>query len=140
MAPQKIMVDYDKLPIRCRICLSWKHKASECKESMKRPKYVIEKGRSAYPHNNQQMEKGKTIEIDENGFQQVKHRKNTRRNIFDKNTMDPGITTTDLRMQSPSITFGATATAAAQQNQKVTRGPSCDVATAGPQCGARGGL
>lgn len=75
MAPQKIMVDYDKLPIRCRICLSWKHKASECKESMKRPKYVREKGRSAYPHNNQQMEKGKTTETNEDSFQQVKHRK-----------------------------------------------------------------
>ena len=35
VAPQKIMVDYDILLIRCRVCLSWKHKASECKASMK---------------------------------------------------------------------------------------------------------
>ena len=35
MAPQKIMMDYDKLPIRCRVCLSWKHKTSDCKDAMK---------------------------------------------------------------------------------------------------------
>ena len=32
---QKIMMDYDKLPIRCRVRLSWKHKASECNEYKK---------------------------------------------------------------------------------------------------------
>ena len=35
LPPQKIMVDYDKLPIRCRVYLSWKHKASECRETQK---------------------------------------------------------------------------------------------------------
>lgn len=28
--PQLVEVDYDNLPMRCRICLSWKHKAKEC--------------------------------------------------------------------------------------------------------------
>ena len=28
LPPQRIMIDYDKLPIRCRVCMSWKHKAS----------------------------------------------------------------------------------------------------------------
>lgn len=81
------MVDYDKLLVRCRICLSWKHKASECKDSMRRPQYRHERDRSTFPHSFQQTEKGKTIATDEDGFQQVQHRKNTRRNIFDKNTL-----------------------------------------------------
>ena len=59
LAPQKIMVDYDKLPIRCRVCLSWKHKASECKEGMKIPQIMKEKGRSVHTHNFQHNEKGK---------------------------------------------------------------------------------
>ena len=37
LPPQTILIDYDKLPIRCRVCLSWKHKASDCKELQKRP-------------------------------------------------------------------------------------------------------
>ena len=37
LPPQTVVVDYDKLPIRCRVCLSWKHKASDCKEMQKRP-------------------------------------------------------------------------------------------------------
>ena len=37
LPPQIIMVDYEKLPIRCRVCLSWKHKANDCKEFHKRP-------------------------------------------------------------------------------------------------------
>ena len=34
---QTIMVDNDNLPIRCRVCLSWKHKAIDCKEFQKQP-------------------------------------------------------------------------------------------------------
>ena len=30
--PQKVLVDYDKLPIRCRACHSWKHKVSNYEE------------------------------------------------------------------------------------------------------------
>ena len=52
---QRIMVDYDKLPIRCRACLSWKHKASECRVFQKRPT----RGRPTIPGYNQQPEKGK---------------------------------------------------------------------------------
>ena len=49
MPPQKIMVDYDKLPIRCRACLSWKHKASECGTFQRRTM----RGRPTYARNNQ---------------------------------------------------------------------------------------
>ena len=81
MPPQRIMVDYDKLPIRCRVCLSWKHKASECGMFQKRPM----RGRPMYTRHNQlQQEKGKNPVVDEDGFQQVTSKKNTRRNIFEK--------------------------------------------------------
>jgi hypothetical protein len=69
LAPQKIMVDYDKLPIRCRICLSWKHKANECQEMQGRPPRRPMHGRSNNSHYNQQTEKGKDPDIDEEGFQ-----------------------------------------------------------------------
>lgn len=31
LPPQIVTVDYDKLPIQCRVCLNWKRKASECR-------------------------------------------------------------------------------------------------------------
>ena len=68
LAPQKIMVDYDKLPSRCRVCLSWKHKASECKETHKRPLFMKEKGRSLPTHNHQQLERVKNPVIDADIF------------------------------------------------------------------------
>ena len=37
LPPQIVTIDYDRLPIRCRVCLSWKHKASDCNENQKRP-------------------------------------------------------------------------------------------------------
>ena len=37
LPPQNVMIDCNKLPIKCRVCLSWKHKASDCKENKKRP-------------------------------------------------------------------------------------------------------
>ena len=80
-------MDYDKLPIRCRACLSWKHKASECRVFQKRPT----RGRHTFARNNPQPEKGKNIVVDEDGFQQVINKKNTRRNIFDKGISLPGI-------------------------------------------------
>ena len=83
LPPQTISIDYDKLPIRCRVCLSWKHKASECKELQKRPTRGREK--LAQPQNIQYQEKGKNVIIDQEGFQQVRRCKNTRRNIFEGN-------------------------------------------------------
>ena len=77
---QRIMVDYDKLPIRCRSCLSWKHKASECGVFQKRPM----RGRPTYARNTHYHEKGKNPAVDEDGFQQVINKKNTRRNVFEK--------------------------------------------------------
>jgi hypothetical protein len=67
LAPQKILVDYDKLPIRCRICLSWKHKANECKEAQRKPLRRPEYGRSSHVHYQKQTDKGKNPEVDENG-------------------------------------------------------------------------
>jgi hypothetical protein len=31
MPAQKVLVDYDKLPMRCKACHSWKHRVRECK-------------------------------------------------------------------------------------------------------------
>lgn len=59
LTPQKIMVDYDKLPIRCRVCLSWKHKSSECKEYQKKP--IRGRGKPIYAHNIQDKKKAKTF-------------------------------------------------------------------------------
>ena len=88
MPPQRIMMDYDKLPIRCRACLSWKNKASECGMFQKRPMG----GRPTYARNNQpQHEKGKNLVVDEDGFQHVISKKNMRRNIFKKKYSMGGI-------------------------------------------------
>ena len=83
LPPQTVLIDYEKLPIRCRVCLSWKHKASECKENQKRP--YRGRGRVAQPHHIQHQERGKNVVVDQEGFQQVRNRKNTRRNIFECN-------------------------------------------------------
>ena len=35
---QTIVVDYDSLTFRCRVCLSWKHGVEDCKDAPKQPK------------------------------------------------------------------------------------------------------
>lgn len=35
---QKVLVDYEKLPMRCKACHSWKHRIRDCNEIQK--KYV----------------------------------------------------------------------------------------------------
>ena len=82
LPPLKILVDYDKLPMRCKACHSWKHRVRDCNEIHKRP---MQRGRRlAYVPHTYQQEKGKSKVVDEDGFQQVRHRKNTSRNIFDQ--------------------------------------------------------
>ena len=78
---QKVFVDYDQLPMRCKACHSWKHKVKDCNELKKRQGWGGRRPLHA-PHTLQQ-EKGKNTMVDEDGFQQVKNRRNTRRNIFD---------------------------------------------------------
>jgi hypothetical protein len=39
---QKVLVDYDKLPMRCKVCHSWKHRVRDSKEIQK--KTLGEKG------------------------------------------------------------------------------------------------
>ena len=34
--PQQVLVDYDRLSIRCRACQIWKHRVANCKETQKR--------------------------------------------------------------------------------------------------------
>ena len=46
----------------------------------------IQPSSSSHTHHHQQTEKGKNPEVDEEGFQQVKSRKNIRRNIFENKT------------------------------------------------------
>lgn len=35
--PQRVLVDYNKLPMRCKACHSWKHQVKDCKESQRHP-------------------------------------------------------------------------------------------------------
>ena len=118
LASQKIMLDYDKLPIRCRICLSWKHKANECNEMQRKPHRRTDLGRSSHTYHHYQNEKGKNIVVDEEGFQQVRSRKNTRRNIFENRSQLPRSYTADPRPEgAASDTATAAAPAAALNRQ-----------------------
>ena len=63
MPPQSVLINYDNLPIRCRVCLSWKHKPSECKELQKRP--IRSREKLAQPHQIHHQEKGKNVIIDQ---------------------------------------------------------------------------
>ena len=79
----KVLVYYDKLPIKGRACQSWKHMVRDCKEQHRIPS----KGDRKQPYSfraNQQQDKGKQKIVDEDGFQQLQNRKGTRRNIFEK--------------------------------------------------------
>ena len=106
------MIDYDKLPIRCRVCLSWKHKANDCKELQKRP--VRGREKLTQPQNIQHQEKGKNVVVDQEGFQQVRRRRNTRWNIFENNQdMGQDIDGRGASNIQPFI-FGAVVTAATQ--------------------------
>ena len=119
LPPQKILVDYDKLPIKCRVCLSWKHKASDCNKMQRRP--MKGKSRPMHNHHMQPQDKGKSVVVDQDSFQHVKSQKNTRRNIFDSNAemRENDIRKTNGIGMEPSYHSHATrvaATAAAQLN------------------------
>ena len=52
---QKVLVEYDKLPMRCTVCHSWKHKVRDCNEIQKR---VVKGGRRpTHTYNKQAMDK-----------------------------------------------------------------------------------
>lgn len=83
---QKVLVDYDKLPIRCKACHNWKHKVKDCSEIQTRPFRGGGKPPRAYNtnqqvHNNIQQEKGKHIDVDQDGFQMIKSKKKVARTI-----------------------------------------------------------
>ena len=46
---QKILVDYDKLPMRCKECHSWKHRVRDCKETQKNSLTGGRRPTHAYP-------------------------------------------------------------------------------------------
>ena len=75
--PHEVLVDYDKLPLRCRACHSWKHKVRDCKGNQDNIR--MGKGKPPYTRHSNPQDKGKTKIVDDDGFQQVR---NTRRNIF----------------------------------------------------------
>lgn len=77
---QKAIVDYDKLPMRCKACHSWQHRMRDCNEMQK--KFVRGGMRSTHAPHSYQPDKGKNIAVGEDGFQQVQSRKNTKKNIF----------------------------------------------------------
>ncbi len=37
MPPPRVLVDYDKLPIRCKACHNWKHIVRDCKDAQRSP-------------------------------------------------------------------------------------------------------
>ena len=83
---QSVVVDYDRMPIRCRAYQSWKHRVRDCKEIQRRSVPGVRRE----PHSFQpkQQAKGKHVVLDDEGFQQVRSRKNTRRNIFNKENVE----------------------------------------------------
>lgn len=118
LPPQTIMVDYEKLPIRCRVCLSWKHKANVCEEFQKRP--MKGRGRQGYAQQAPFQDKGKTANLDRDGFQQVQYKKGIRRNIFGNNHEE--IHTHNLEFETGTGHIqpkanGAAATAATEQDK-----------------------
>lgn len=128
------MVDYDKLPIRCRVCLRWKHKASDCK--MLQKKSMRGKERLVHTHHTKHPEKGKNIEVDQDGFQQVKSRKSIRRNTFEHGNIGVSVLDPDGRWMregkrgDPTIATGAATTVAAKNttdnNMRNSRDPRGD--------------
>lgn len=81
---QEVVVDYDKLLIRCRVCHSWKHMVKDCNEIRNKPMRDKRPYRPPLQQHIHQQEKWKSIVMDHEGFQQVIRKKNIRRNIFDK--------------------------------------------------------
>lgn len=61
---QKMLVDYDKLLIRCKACQNWTHKVSDCKEIQKRLVRGVRRPPRAYNTYHQEKEKGKNIVLD----------------------------------------------------------------------------
>lgn len=61
------MVDYDNLPIRCKVCLSWKQRVRDCEETSK--KSWIGARKSPHVENPHPQGKGKGIAVDQDGFQ-----------------------------------------------------------------------
>ena len=56
----KVLVDYDRLPMRCKVCHNWKHRVRDCNESHKR--FVRGGKRPAQAQPTYQKEKmGKTL-------------------------------------------------------------------------------
>ena len=64
---QKVLADYDKLPMHCKVCHSWKHIVKDSTEIQKR----MAKGgrRPAHTSHKPTPDKGKNISLDEDGFQ-----------------------------------------------------------------------
>ena len=81
---QKIIIDYDRLPMRCKACHNWKHRVRDCNEIQKRNvrggrrlthaphSYQPGERRPTHVPHSHQPDKGKNIVVDEDGFQQVK--------------------------------------------------------------------
>ena len=136
LPPQKIMIDYDKLPIRCRACLSWKHKASECNIFHKKPGRG--KGRSTHFHHTPYQEKTKNVERDEDGFQQVRNRRGIRRNIFDFEkdspiAKDPDSRNADKELANDPRNDTGAATTVAVQNEDDRSGGDQSVIHSAPK-------
>lgn len=83
LPPQTVLIDYDKLPIRCRVCLSWNINQVIAK-NIKRGQTGT--GRKWYNLTTYNFKKKvKNVIIDQEGFLQVRSQKNMRWNIFGSN-------------------------------------------------------
>lgn len=93
-SPLTVVVDYDRLPIRCRACQSLKNRMQDCKDMQRKPMQGIRQQPYTFHANHQA--KGKHIDLDDNGFPQVRNRKNIRRNIFNRKDDNARKNATDL--------------------------------------------
>ena len=100
------------------------HKASDCKENQKKPTRGREK--PAHFQHIQHQEKGKNVVIDQHGFQQVRRRKNMRRNIFEGNhDMDQDKDGRGVNNNQPTA-YGVAATAATQNDMSEEQPQNAD--------------
>lgn len=73
-----------------------------------------------HPQNNMQQVKGSNAEVDKDGFQQVKFRKNIWRTIFDNGASDARDNIPNLRQQTPRWATTVVAIAVAHNNKLQT--------------------
>lgn len=65
---QAVIVDYDSLPMRCKVCLSWSHKVKYCGTFMRRRKPSHISNRGLHAQTTKHIGKKKNNNIDQEVF------------------------------------------------------------------------